>query len=82
YAMRARGDVYVLTGPVFEARPTTIGENKVWVPKYLFKLVYDPSENKRWAYWVENIDNIKAGKPITYEELVKRTGIQFFTERM
>lgn len=82
YAMRARGDVYVLTGPVFEARPTTIGENKVWVPKYLFKLVYDPSENKRWAYWVENIDNTKAGKPITYEELVKRTGIQFFTERM
>jgi hypothetical protein len=29
------------------------------VPKYLFKLVYDPSENKRWAYWVENIDNTK-----------------------
>ncbi|MBC3878304.1 hypothetical protein H8K38_10820 [Undibacterium sp. FT79W] len=52
------------------------------LPKYLFKLVYDPSENKRWAYWVENIDNTKAGKSITYEELVKRTGIQFFTERM
>lgn len=77
YAMRATGDVYVVTGPVFDKQPQTIGRNQVWVPKYLFKLMYDPAEKRAWAYWVENADDAKAGKPISYEELVKRTGIQF-----
>ncbi|MBC3933078.1 DNA/RNA non-specific endonuclease [Undibacterium curvum] len=77
YAMRATGDVYIVTGPVFDTQPQTIGRNQVWVPKYLYKLMYDPSEKRAWAYWVENADDAKAGKPISYEELVKRTGIQF-----
>lgn len=29
YVMRAAGDVYVITGPVFDAAPETIGTNKV-----------------------------------------------------
>lgn len=44
FAARADGDVFVITGPVFE--PTIqqspgIGPGLVRVPKYLFKLVYD-----------------------------------------
>ncbi|OHC91765.1 MAG: endonuclease [Sideroxydans sp. RIFOXYB12_FULL_59_6] len=77
YVMRAKGDVYVITGPVFNATPATIGNNRVWVPQQLFKLVYDPSANKAWAHWIDNQDLSKAGKPISYEELVKRTGIDF-----
>jgi len=75
--MRAAGDVYVFSGPVYDERPTTIGRNQVWVPRYLFKLVYAPAAGKMWAHWIENSNSAKVGKPISYEELVRRTGIQF-----
>ncbi|MFA6014379.1 MAG: DNA/RNA non-specific endonuclease [Gallionellaceae bacterium] len=77
YVMRAAGDVYVISGPVFDATPATIGSNQVWVPRYIYKLVYDPSTKKAWAHWIENTDTAKAGKPISYQELVQRTGINF-----
>jgi endonuclease G len=47
------------------------------VPKQLYKLVYDQSANRTWAHWVENENDAKAGKPISYRELVQRTGIGF-----
>jgi endonuclease G len=77
YVMRARGDVYVFTGPVYEAPVKTLGPNRVWIPKYLYKLVYDPLANRAWAHWIENTERARAGRPISYEELVKRTGIGF-----
>lgn len=78
YVQRAKGDVYVITGPVFgTTRPTTIGADQVWVPQYLFKLVYDSTTHRAWAHWVENTDSARAGKPITYRELVQRTGVEF-----
>ncbi len=77
YVMRAQGDVYVISGPVFDDAPATIGHNRVWVPRHLFKLVYDPSTNKVWAHWIDNQDTAKASKPISYQELVKRTGVNF-----
>lgn len=77
YVLRAAGDVYVITGPVFDGTPPTIGYNHVWVPQHLFKLVYDPVTRKRWVNWLDNSDDAKAGKPISYEELVRRTGIEF-----
>jgi endonuclease G len=77
YVMRAQGDVFVISGPVFDALPATIGSNRVWVPKHLFKLVYDPSTNNAWAHWIDNQNTAIVGKPISYPELVKRTGISF-----
>lgn len=78
YVRRAKGDVYVITGPVFgAAAPTTIGPDQVWVPQYLFKLVYDSTTHRAWAHWIENSDSARAGQPITYRELVKRTGVEF-----
>lgn len=78
YVMRAAGDVYVITGPMFDSdTPPTIGPHRVWVPQHLFKLVYDPSTNRAWAHWLDNRDDARVGKPISYEELVRRTGIDF-----
>lgn len=77
YIKRAEGDVYVITGPVFDENSPTIGANHVRVPRYLFKLVYDQSANRAWAHWIENTDDARAGKPISYEELVRRTGVEF-----
>lgn len=77
YVMRAAGDVFVITGPVFEPNPPTIGPNKVWVPQHIFKLVYDPSTGRSWAHWLDNTDAAHVEKPISYDELVRRTGINF-----
>jgi endonuclease G, mitochondrial len=77
YVMRAGGDVFVITGPVFGAAPQTIGANKVWVPQQLYKLVYDPSTGRAWAHWLDNSDEARVGRPISYIELVRRTGIDF-----
>lgn len=77
YASRAAGDVFVITGPVFDAQPATIGGNRVAVPSYLYKLVYDASTGRAWAHWQANRDDTRNSKPITYQELVKNTGIDF-----
>jgi endonuclease G len=47
------------------------------VPNYLFKLVYDEDKNQAWAFWQENTNTSPAAAPISYGELVKRTGVEF-----
>jgi endonuclease G len=76
FALRAGGDVYVISGPVFVQPVREIGPGKVRVPSHLFKLVYDASSGRAWAHWLENTNEAHAGKPITYQELVRRTGIE------
>ena len=79
YASRAKGDVFVITGPVFQPGEATIGANQVRVPSHLFKLVYDAQTGRAWAHWQANADSTKAGPPISYRELVKRTGVNFLS---
>jgi endonuclease G len=80
YVSRAAGDVYVITGPVYVpsiALSPGIGPAQVRVPKYLFKLVYDEQKNHAWAYWQENANASRASAPISYADLVRRTGVSF-----
>jgi endonuclease G len=80
YAAKSTGNVYVITGPVFVpsiAESPSIGADRVRVPKYLFKLVYDQDKNMAWVHWHENDNATRGSKPISYAELVKRTGIEF-----
>lgn len=122
YALRAKGNVYVITGPAYtpgscpfvlgaqrqlqargatvpqtpdeivrtaskqagfkapyryDAQRCTIGKSQVAVPSQLFKLVYDQESNRAWVHWMDNTDWAKVGRPISYEELVRRTGIEF-----
>ncbi|TCP19690.1 DNA/RNA non-specific endonuclease [Simplicispira metamorpha] len=78
YAMRAAGDLFVFTGPVFKNGPANaIGLGKVWVPTHLYKLVYDQKEQKAFAYWIENKNDARMNAPISYQELVQRVGIEF-----
>ena len=80
FAARAEGDVYVITGPVFEpsiAQSPSIGPGQVHVPAYLFKLVYDEASNRAWAHWQANADATRGSQPISYAELVLRTGVVF-----
>ncbi|CAM3732072.1 DNA/RNA non-specific endonuclease [Polynucleobacter arcticus] len=75
YIKRAQGDIFVFTGSVGQAG--SIGKSKVTVPSHLYKLVYDPSKKIAWAYWVENTDEAQMNPPISYQELVQKTGVDF-----
>lgn len=78
YVKRAKGPVYVYTGPVYgSSGAQVIGKGRVWVPSHLYKLVYDAGSNRAWAHWVENSNEARSSKPISYRELVQRTGIDF-----
>jgi endonuclease G len=52
YAKRATGDIYVFTGST--GNQGSIGRSHVTIPTHLYKLVYDPSKNTAWAYWIDN----------------------------
>ena len=75
YIKRAEGNVYVFTGSIGHAG--SIGKSRVTIPSHLYKLVYDPNKKLAWAYWVENTDDAQMSAPISYAELVQKTGIDF-----
>ena len=75
FAKRADGNVFVFTGPLFDQGHTTIGNNKVWVPTRLFKLVYDASSKRAWAYVLPNAET-RIEKPMDYDTFVKSTGLK------
>lgn len=77
YVRRAKGDVFVITGPVFTDNSPRIGPNGVKVRTYLYKLVYDATTQKAWAHWQENREGEMVGRPISYQERVQRTGVEF-----
>ncbi|KAF0813923.1 Nuclease [Andreprevotia sp. IGB-42] len=81
YVMRAAGDVYVITGPVFaDKQSADANMQRVWVPSALYKLVYDPMTNKAWAYWLENRNDARLNGVISYKELVERTGMNLLPQ--
>lgn len=79
YVMRAKGDVYIYTGPAYAADRQYIGTS-VAVPDYLFKLVYDPQSGRSWVHWQANASDTRAGRPIEYAEFVRRTGLRLLPE--
>ena len=74
YVKRAKGHVFVFTGPLFDPDHRTIGSNKVWVPDRLFKLVYDESSGRAWAYILPNAET-RVERPVDYSTFVKVTGL-------
>lgn len=75
FAQRVNGNVYVFTGPLFDQGHATIGANKVWVPTRLFKLVYDESSQRAWAYVLDNTST-PVQKPVDYPTFVQQTGLK------
>ena len=75
YAKRATGDIYVFTGST--GNQGSIGRSHVTIPTHLYKLVYDPGKNTAWAYWIDNTNEALMTPPISYAELMSKTGIDF-----
>ncbi len=76
YAARAKGDVFIITGPFFGPGSTSVGANQVGVPTHIFKLVYDSTTQKAWAHWQPNSADARAGPPISYSDLSQRIGME------
>lgn len=83
YVLRAKGDVYVITGSLLlpGACPFTVPNCQigrgVTVPSHLYKLVYDATTQRAWAHWMPNTQDAQVGRPLRYEQLVALTGIEF-----
>lgn len=82
YIQRTENPVYVITGAHFSSKQASrIGRSGrgVAIPDALYKLVIDPTRQRAWAHWLDNHDNARIGRPISIEELKKRTGIDFLS---
>lgn len=73
YVMRARGNVFVFTGPAFTENAGVL-KNRVVIPSHIYKLVYDEAENRAWAYWLPNTNEARISAPIDYAEFTRRLG--------
>ncbi|KZN20819.1 MULTISPECIES: DNA/RNA non-specific endonuclease [Pseudomonas] len=74
FALRAQGDVFVYTGPLFDTGFETVGANKVWKPTRIYKLVYDASSGRAWGFVLEN-KPVNLDRPMDYATFVKTTGL-------
>lgn len=51
---KARGEILVVTGPIFSEGTIAIGNSKVWVPTHLYKVVLDPKTFESIAFIIPN----------------------------
>lgn len=49
---------------------------------YLYKLVYDATMDRAWVHWQANLEGERVSQPVSYAELVQRTGIDFLSLRV
>jgi len=72
--------LYVVTGPIFKDNIGVIGENKVTVPGYYYKVLFD-GNNKMIGLILPNASSSKSLDQfvVTIDEIEKQTGIDFFS---
>jgi endonuclease G len=78
YWAQVKGEVYVITGALFEGQPKMM--NKVSIPSHVYKIVIDPKTGKQIAYLFTNekldpklIDNYA----VSVATIEQKTGINF-----
>jgi endonuclease G len=84
YVLRASGPVYTLTGPAYWDVNTNeplrksiyIGQG-VAIPTHIWKVVFDPEQDKTIVYWVANQDHVTVPDLIDLKELGRRTELDF-----
>ena len=76
WAIRA-GDVYVVTGPVFQGASLQMIGGRVLVPTLVFKAVYDPGLNQAGVYLCRNADD-SSYETISVDQLTAMIGIDVF----
>ena len=75
--------IYVVTGGVLTSNKGKIGSNGVSIPKYFYKVIYDPrGPGKMIAFLIPNENSEKPLQNyiVTVDSLENLTGIDFFPE--
>jgi endonuclease G len=72
-----RGDLYIVTGPIYTGSSIQRIGGAVMVPTQMFKAVYDPKRNEAGAYLVDNTEGAQV-QIISISELEKLSGISIF----
>ena len=76
WATRA-GELFVVTGPVFQGQNLQALNGRVLVPTLIYKAVYDPGWNRAGVYLVRNADDTDYAA-ISIDQLTELTGIDVF----
>ena len=71
-----RGELYVITGPLFVGASMQQINGRVLVPTHIYKLVYDLQRNEGAAYLMKNMDT-KDVQQLSVEEIGKMAGFDF-----
>jgi endonuclease G len=74
---RRSGELYVVSGPVFQGATLKRLRGRLLVPTHIFKAVYDPKRNQSAAYFVANADGDQ-WRTVSIAELQQITGIDPF----
>jgi endonuclease G, mitochondrial len=85
-----RGELYVITGPLYEAdQPDTIGDDKVAVPSGFYKVAFEPVQKRAIAFILPNQEVDSKGKDTavvlsgyikTVGEVERSAGIRLFDD--
>ncbi len=72
--------IYVATGPVLRSGLPTIGENKVSIPEFYYKVILDGETTKAIGFIMPHVDIQDSFKnyAVSVDEVEAQTGIDFF----
>jgi endonuclease G len=76
---RKDGDLYVVTGPIFQGSSLQVLKERVYVPTDTFKAVYDPHESWAGAYVCTNTDEPTCST-MSLAQLQALSGIDIFPD--
>ncbi len=74
---RRQGEIYVVSGPIYQGDRIERLKGRVLVPTHVFKAVYDPATGQAGAYHVANAEG-DAWTALSISELETITGIDVF----
>jgi endonuclease G len=77
HIVQQRGELYVITGPLFEGEQINRINNRVFIPTHIFKAVYDPQAKEAAAWLAPNVEG-NAYQVMSVAELEKRLHINLF----
>ena len=72
-----RGELYVMTGPIFEGEKIERINGRVFIPTHIYKAVYDPAK-KEGAAWISPNTAENVYEVVSIAELEKRININLF----
>lgn len=75
--VKDKGELYVITGPIFDGASLQRIGGRVLVPTHVFKAIYDPSKHVAGAYVANNAPGMEY-QVVSISELEKKIGINLY----